>query len=139
LIEKSKIKNQQSKIEGNKMAKTNPKSVARAKRLMRVRKKISGTAERPRLRVFKSAKHIYAQIIDDVAGHTLAAISTLNKDLDLAEAAGKVAKARKVGMALADLAKQKGIEKVVFDRGGFLYHGRIKAVSDGAREGGLSF
>jgi large subunit ribosomal protein L18 len=121
------------------MAKTNPKSLARTKRLMRVRKKISGTAERPRLRVFKSAKHIYAQIIDDVAGQTLAAMSTLNKDLDLAATNSKLDKARLVGAALAGLAKQKGIEKVVFDRGGFLYHGRIKAVSDGAREGGLDF
>jgi large subunit ribosomal protein L18 len=121
------------------MAKTNPKTVARAKRLKRVRKKISGTPERPRLRVFRSAKHIYAQIIDDAAGQTLVAMSTLNRDLDLAEASGKIAKAHQVGVAIAKVAKQKGIAQVVFDRGGFLYHGRIKAVSDGAREGGLIF
>jgi large subunit ribosomal protein L18 len=121
------------------MAKTNPKTVARAKRLKRVRKKISGTPERPRLRVFRSAKHIYAQIIDDAAGQTLIAMSTLNKDLEPAEAPGKIAKAHQVGVAIAKVAKQKGIEQVVFDRGGFLYHGRVKAVSDGAREGGLVF
>jgi large subunit ribosomal protein L18 len=121
------------------MAKTNPKTVARLKRLKRVRKNISGTPERPRLRVFRSARHIYAQIIDDAAGQTLAAISTLNKELDLSEATGKIGKAHQVGMAIARKAKEQGIEAVVFDRGGFLYHGRIKAVSDGAREGGLVF
>jgi large subunit ribosomal protein L18 len=121
------------------MAKTNPKTVARQKRLKRVRKKISGTPERPRLRVFKSARHIYAQIIDDTAGQTLVAMSTLNKELDLTGAAGKIGKAHQVGMAVALKAKEKGIATVVFDRGGFLYHGRIKAVSDGAREGGLVF
>jgi large subunit ribosomal protein L18 len=124
---------------GKKMAKTNPRTVARQKRLKRVRKKISGTSERPRLRVFKSARHIYAQLIDDLAGQTLVAMSTLNKDLDLSESTGKIGKARQVGLTLAQRAKEKGIESVVFDRGGFLYHGRIKAVSDGAREGGLVF
>ncbi|MDA8164463.1 MAG: 50S ribosomal protein L18 [Desulfobacteraceae bacterium] len=121
------------------MAKTNPKIVAREKRLKRVRKKISGTPERPRLRVFKSSSHIYVQIIDDVAGKTLVATSTLEKSLDLSGTAGKVGQAHQVGMAIARKAKEKGIESVVFDRGGFLYHGRIKAVSDGAREGGLIF
>lgn len=121
------------------MATTNPRTTARLKRLKRVRKKISGTSERPRLRVFKSAKHIYAQIIDDTAGQTLVAMSTRNKGLDLSEATGKIGKARQVGLALAQSAKEKGIASVVFDRGGFLYHGRIKAVSEGAREGGLVF
>jgi large subunit ribosomal protein L18 len=121
------------------MAKTNPKIVAREKRLKRVRKKISGTPERPRLRVFKSISHIYAQIIDDAAGQTLVAMSTLDKGLDLSGAAGKIGKAHQVGLAIARKAKEKGIESVVFDRGGFLYHGRVKAVSDGAREGGLAF
>ena len=122
------------------MAKTNPKVTARQKRIKRIRKKISGTGECPRLRVFRSAKHIYGQIIDDVAGHTLASASTLDSDLQGGDTeGGKNAQARKVGMLLADKAKQQGIEKVVLDRGGFLYHGRVKSLSDGAREGGLKF
>ncbi len=122
------------------MAKTNPKVTARQKRIKRIRKKISGTGECPRLRVFRSAKHIYGQLIDDVAGHTIATASTLDKDLQSGETeGGKNAQARKVGMVLAEKAKQQGIEKVVLDRGGFLYHGRVKSLSDGAREGGLKF
>ena len=122
------------------MAKTNPKVTARQKRIKRIRKKISGTGECPRLRVFRSAKHIYGQLIDDVAGHTLATASTLDKDLQGGDTeGGKNAQARKVGMVLAEKAKQQGIEKVVLDRGGFLYHGRVKSLSDGAREGGLKF
>jgi large subunit ribosomal protein L18 len=123
------------------MAKTNPKVTARLKRIKRIRKNISGTGDCPRLRVFKSAKHIYGQIVDDVAGHTLVAASTLDKDLLGGEKTegGKKAQAHKVGMLLAEKAKQQGIEKVVFDRGGFLYHGRVKSLSDGAREGGLQF
>lgn len=122
------------------MAKTNPKVIARLKRIKRIRKKISGTVDCPRLRVFKSAKHIYGQIIDDAAGHTLVAASTLDKDLQGADKeGGKKGLAQKVGLALAEKAKKQGIEKVVFDRGGFLYHGRIKSLSDGAREGGLQF
>ncbi len=122
------------------MAKTNPKVVARMKRIKRIRKKISGTTDCPRLRVFKSAKHIYGQLIDDVAGHTLVAASTLDKDIQgTATEGGKKALAQKVGLLLAEKAKQQGIEKAVFDRGGFLYHGRIKSLSDGAREGGLKF
>ncbi len=119
------------------MARTNPKVVAREKRIKRIRKNISGTSERPRLRVFKSAKHIYAQVVDDTSGNTLVAMSTLAKDFQAAEDKGKIAQARKVGTQLAEKAKAKGIEKVVFDRGGYIYHGRIKALSDGAREGGL--
>ncbi len=121
------------------MAKTNPKTVARQKRIKRIRKKISGTSARPRLCVFKSAKHIYAQVIDDVAGTTIAAMSTLNKDVKSVDAEGKVSQARKVGELLAGVAKEKGIAKVVFDRGGYIYHGRVKALSEGAREGGLEF
>lgn len=121
------------------MAKTNPKVVARQKRIKRIRKKIIGTPERPRLRVFKSAKHIYAQVIDDNGGHTLLTVSTLHKDVASADIKGKTAQAHKVGMLLAEQAKNKGVEKVVFDRGGYIYHGRIKALSEGAREGGLVF
>jgi large subunit ribosomal protein L18 len=123
------------------MAKTNPKVTARQKRIKRIRKKISGTGECPRLRVFKSSKHIYGQIIDDVAGHTLIAASTRDKDCPTGGEAegGKMGPARQVGLLLAAKAKKHGIEKVVFDRGGYLYHGRVKSLSDGAREGGLSF
>jgi large subunit ribosomal protein L18 len=122
------------------MAKTNPKVIARLKRIKRIRKKISGTSDCPRLRVFRSAKHIYGQLIDDVAGQTLVAASTLDKDLQGSDKeGGKKALAQKVGLALAEKAKQQGIKKAVFDRGGFLYHGRIKSLSDGAREGGLKF
>lgn len=121
------------------MAKTNPKHVARGKRVKRIRKKIVGTTERPRLRVFKSAKHIYAQIVDDSLGQTLAAMSTLNKDLKSEGIKGKAAQAHKVGLRLAEIAKSKGLENVVFDRGGYIYHGRVKSLSEGAREGGLVF
>ncbi len=122
------------------MGKTNPRILARQKRVKRIRKKISGTPERPRLRVFKSARHIYAQIIDDTRGHTLAAMSTLDKAIrEDASLTGKTARARKVGELIAARAKAAGIEAVVFDRGGYIYHGRVKAVSEGAREGGLKF
>ncbi len=121
------------------MAKTNPKTIARAKRVSRIRKKISGTSERPRLRVFKSNKHIYAQIIDDAAGRTLVAMSTVDKEFEPAEEKGKTAAAKKVGGMLATRAKSAGIDKVIFDRGGSVYHGRVKSLSEGAREGGLEF
>lgn len=117
----------------------NEKSAARIKRIKRIRKKIAGSSERPRLRVFKSAKHIYAQLIDDSAGRTLLTVSTLTKDFPAEEAKGKTAQARKVGELIAARAKSSGIEKVVFDRGGYIYHGRVKALSEGAREGGLVF
>lgn len=110
---------------------------ARLKRHRRVRAKINGTAERPRLSVFRSSKHIYAQIINDVTGVTLAAASSLDKEFEgLGE--NKEA-ARKVGGLLAKVAKEKGIESVVFDRSGYIYHGRIKELAEGAREGGLKF
>lgn len=121
------------------MARTNPKTIARAKRVRRIRKKLSGTAERPRLRVFKSNKHIYAQIIDDATGKTLASMSTIDKEFTPGESTEKVAVAKVVGEALASRAKAAGITKVIFDRGGSVYHGRVKSLSEGAREGGLEF
>ena len=111
------------------------KNAARLRRHRRVRGKISGTAERPRLDVFRSSKHIYAQIIDDVTGTTLVAASSLEKGFD--GYGGNIDAANKVGKAIAEKALAKGIKKVVFDRGGFVYHGRVKALADGAREGGL--
>ena len=121
------------------MAKTNARATARAKRISRIRKKITGTSDRPRLRVFKSSKHIYAQIIDDSLGKTMAFMSTVDKAFEPGDEKGKIAAAEKVGALLAERAKAAGIDKVVFDRGGSIYHGRIKAVSDGARKGGLQF
>ena len=111
------------------------KNVARLRRHRRVRGKISGTAARPRLDVFRSAKHIYAQLIDDEAGVTLAAASTLDKDFN--GYGGNIDAATAVGKNIAKKALDKGITEVVFDRGGFVYHGRVKAVAEGAREGGL--
>ena len=116
------------------------KNKARLKRHLRIRKKISGTAERPRLSAFRSAKHIYAQLIDDEKGITLASASTLDKELrDKIGNGGSVEAARQVGELIARRAKEKGVAKVVFDRGGYLYHGRIQALADAAREGGLEF
>ena len=108
----------------------------RIKRHNRVRGKISGTAERPRLCVFRSENNIYAQIIDDVAGNTLVSASSVEKDF---EGGGNCEAAKKVGVAIAERALAKGIEDVVFDRGGYIYHGRVKALAEGAREGGLKF
>ena len=109
----------------------------RIKRHTRVRGKISGTAERPRLSVFRSENNIYAQIIDDVNGVTLAAASSNEKEFE--GLGSNCEAAAKVGKLIAERAKLKGIENVCFDRGGYLYHGRIKALADGAREGGLNF
>ncbi len=114
------------------------KPVARSRRHFRVRKKVRGTAARPRLAVFRSSKHIYAQIIDDVAGRTVASASTVEPD-GAKGSAGTVAAAKAVGERLGARAKQAGIEAVVFDRGGFKYHGRVAAVADGARSVGLEF
>jgi large subunit ribosomal protein L18 len=108
----------------------------RVRRHSRVRKKVSGDALRPRLVVFRSARHIYAQVVDDGAGRTLAAASTLEEGLRGAEG-DKKAKARRVGALVAERARAAGVEHVVFDRGGYRYHGRVAAVADGAREGGL--
>lgn len=116
------------------------KKTARLKRQIRVRKKIRGTAERPRLNVFKTAKHIYAQLIDDTCGATLAAASTLLDEVSTGLAyTGNIEAAQKVGAAIAQKALAKEIKVVVFDRNGFLYHGRIKALAEAARENGLSF
>ena len=109
----------------------------RIKRHNRVRGKISGTAERPRLNVFRSENNIYAQIIDDVAGSTLVSASTVEKGFE--GKGGNCEAAKKIGAAVAERALQKGIEEVVFDRGGYIYHGRVKALAEGAREGGLKF
>jgi large subunit ribosomal protein L18 len=122
------------------MGQLNARTEARLKRKRRIRKKISGTQERPRLCVFRSAKHIYAQIIDDTAGATLAAASTAEKTVrDHGAFDNKKAKAAHIGKLVAERALAKGCRKVVFDRNGYLYHGRVKALSDGAREGGLDF
>ncbi len=110
---------------------------ARAKRHARVRAKISGTPERPRLNVYRSTKHIYAQVIDDVNGVTLASASSMDKDFE--GTGGNTEAARKVGTMIAERALAKNITEVVFDRGGYLYHGRVKELADGAREGGLKF
>ena len=110
----------------------------RQRRHLRVRAKVSGTAQRPRLNVFRSNEHIYAQVIDDAAGTTLASASTLDKDLKGKTSATKDGAAA-VGKTLAERAKKAGVSQVVFDRGGFLFHGRVKALADAAREGGLEF
>jgi large subunit ribosomal protein L18 len=112
------------------------KTQARVRRHRRVRAKISGTAERPRLAVYRSNARIYAQLIDDRAGHTLVAASSLDKDLAGTKRSEQPAA---VGKLIADRAKAAGIERVVFDRGGYLYHGRVKALADAARETGLEF
>ena len=109
----------------------------RLKRHKRVRAKISGTPERPRLNVFRSLNHIYAQIIDDVNGNTLVAASSVEKDFGAN--GGNCEAAKKVGQLVAERAIAKGIEEVVFDRGGYVYHGRIQSLAEGAREGGLKF
>ena len=112
-------------------------NAARLHRHRRVRGKVSGTAQRPRLNVFRSTNHIYAQLIDDVQGVTLAAASTLDKEI--AGYGGNKEAAKKVGLLIAKKAADKGITEVVFDRGGYLYHGRVKELAEGAREGGLKF
>lgn len=112
-------------------------NIARKKRHVRVRAKISGTAECPRLNVYRSLANIYAQLIDDVAGVTLAQASTVEKDF--AQYGGNVEAAKAVGKKLAERATKKGIKECVFDRGGYVYHGRVAAVAEGAREGGLEF
>ncbi|MBX7252267.1 MAG: 50S ribosomal protein L18 [Candidatus Promineofilum sp.] len=113
-------------------------NAARKRRQRRIRMRISGTPERPRLNVFRSLEHIYAQVIDDVAGNTLAAASTLDKELaGQLDGKKKREQAALVGKLVARRALDAGIQEVVFDRGGYLYHGRIKALADGAREGGL--
>ncbi len=117
------------------MIKKPSRNRARLRRHARVRRKVSGTPECPRLNVFRSSKHIYAQIIDDQAGNTLVSASTLDKDFE--GYGGNIDAAKAVGVKVAKAALDKGITQVVFDRGGYIYHGRVKALAEGAREGGL--
>lgn len=120
------------------MSRTSTRNIARAKRHLRLRRHISGTAERPRLNVYRSLSNIYAQVIDDVAGNTIVAASSLDKELNLAYG-GNIEAAAAVGKLVAERALAKGIETVVFDRGGYIYHGRVAALAEGAREAGLKF
>ncbi len=114
--------------------------VGRERRKLRIRKKMSGTGEKPRLTVFRTAKHIYAQVIDDSSGRTLAHVSTLSKDLKGSlDEGNKTEAAKKVGALVAKICLSKKIDRVVFDRNGYLYHGRVSALADAAREGGLKF
>jgi large subunit ribosomal protein L18 len=118
-----------------------PRLEGRARRHLRIRKKVTGTAERPRLAVYRSLNHIYAQLVDDLSGRTILTVSSRDKDVapKAQGTKGKIAVSKAVGGSLAAKAKEKGILRVCFDRGGYLYHGRVKAVADGAREGGLNF
>ena len=120
-----------------KLGSGNKKAVARKRRHTRVRKKVTGTASRPRLVVSRSTRHLFVQVVDDTAGTTLASASTMEADLRAFDG-DKSAKAKKVGELLAERAKSAGVEAVVFDRGGNKYHGRVAAIADGAREGGLT-
>ena len=122
------------------MAKNKSRTAARIRRHSRVRKYISGTPDRPRLNVFKSLNGTYAQVIDDLSGHTLVSASTIDRDLrSKMKGLTKTEQAKEVGLALAKRAKKQGIEIIVFDRGGYRYIGRVKALAEGAREGGLQF
>ena len=121
--------------------KTKRKRQRRARAHLRVRRKVRGDGERPRIAVFKSDKHLYAQLIDDLAGHTLAQASTLDPEVRgrLDGGTGNLAAAKAVGTVVAERAKAKGVAKVVFDRGGYIYHGKVKAIAEAAREQGLEF
>ncbi|MBF0233224.1 MAG: 50S ribosomal protein L18 [Desulfamplus sp.] len=122
------------------MANTSEKYISRIKRKKRIRKKMTGTEERPRMSIFKSAGHIYAQVINDIQGNTIVSASTLDKEFtDTGKKGGNKEAAITIGKIVAKRALDKGVTKVVFDRNGFLYHGRVKALSDGAREVGLQF
>ena len=122
------------------MGATNPNKLSRLKRKKRIRKHLSGTDQKPRMSVFRSSKHIYAQLIDDISGHTLAAASSMEKVVrDQPKFESKIAKAEYIGKILGERAIEKGLKKIVFDRNGFQYHGRVKAVSKGARDAGLVF
>jgi len=120
------------------MIKQISKNVARTRRHVRVRKKISGTADCPRLNVYRSLSHIYAQIIDDDKGETIVSASTLDESLK-GKFSGNIAGSKEVGLLVAKRALEKGVKTVVYDRGGYVYHGRVKALAEGAREGGLEF
>ena len=118
----------------------NPRQEARLKRRKRIRKKVSGSPERPRLSVFRSSKHIYAQVIDDLNGVTLVTASTLTPEIRQQEKVkGKIENAKRVGKMIAQMTKAQGITRVVFDRNGFMYHGRVRALAAAAREAGLEF
>jgi large subunit ribosomal protein L18 len=120
--------------------KTQKKTQARRRVRVRIRTRLKGSGERPRLAVFKSGKHIYAQVIDDATGKTVAHASSLDAGLKKEGKAGaNVGTAKRVGKLVADRAKEKGVARVVFDRGGYIYHGKVKALADAAREGGLEF
>lgn len=120
--------------------KSEAKAQSRRRVRVRIRRKVKGSMERPRLAVFKSGRHIYAQVIDDATGSTLAHASSLDPGVRAeAKTGDNVAGARRVGKLLAERAKQKGVARVVFDRGGYIYHGKVKALADAAREGGLEF
>lgn len=122
------------------MIKHKSRNESRRRRHLRIRRAVRGTPERPRLSVFRSVAHIYAQVVDDGAGRTLAAASSLDPEIRTQAAGVKKTEAGKlVGQLVARRAKERGVSRVVFDRGGYLYHGRVKAVADGAREGGLEF
>ena len=126
------------------MGKTSKRLLRRLRRKRRIRKKVLGTPERPRLSVFRSCKHIYAQIIDDIAGRTLVAVSSLTPEIraraaELKKEGGKTAVAKAVGELIGKRAVEAGIKKITFDRGGYKYHGRVKALADGARAAGLEF
>ncbi|QRN78751.1 MAG: 50S ribosomal protein L18 [Nocardiopsis sp. BM-2018] len=123
---------------GVKLGSGNKIAVGRKRRHVRVRKKVNGTAARPRLVVTRSARHMSAQVVDDTAGHTLASASTMESDIRGASE-DKTAKARKVGQMVAQRAKAAGVETVIFDRGGHRFHGRVAALAEGAREAGLEF
>jgi large subunit ribosomal protein L18 len=118
----------------------NPKTLGRTRRQARVRDRLRGTDARPRLSIFRSDRHIYAQLITDTSGKTLLAVSTLSPDLRTQlKKTADVSAAKQVGLLMARRCKEKGIKRIVFDRNGFLYHGRVRAVAEGAREGGLEF
>lgn len=121
------------------MNKQKHKTIRRSRRRTGIRKRVIGTAERPRLSIYRSLNHMYAQVINDLTGTTLAAASTRDKDLKLDSATGNATAAAAVGAKLAKVAKDQGVSKVTFDRGGFKFHGRVKALADAAREAGLDF
>jgi len=122
------------------MIRKTSKNIIRTRVHDRIRKKLRGTPERPRLAVFRSVAHIYAQVIDDTKGITVVAANSMEKSsLETTKNGGNVAAAKEIGKRVAERAKEKGIDKVVFDRGGYLYHGRVKALADAAREAGLEF
>ncbi len=121
------------------MGKTSPTYMARVRRHARLRKRVAGTSERPRLNVFRSLSHIYAQVIDDTTGKTLVAASSLDPSLHSGDGKNKTQQAVEVGKLVAERALQAGINEVVFDRGGYKYHGRVKALADASREAGLKF